>query len=76
MWLDDGFALKYMQNPPTHYFLDSSGHASYTETHPKLEYGASLVLDPSGDPPLMCHIHTVNENISLFKIVVLFYHKI
>lgn len=64
------------EKPPTHYSLEYSGRVAYMETRPTLDCGASLVLDPSGDPTLMCHIHTVIENISLFKIVVWFCHKI
>jgi hypothetical protein len=27
--------LNYMRIPPTHYYLECSGQAAYTETHPK-----------------------------------------
>ena len=27
--------LNFMETPPTHYYLDSSGQATYMETHPK-----------------------------------------
>ena len=28
--------LNYMQTPPTHYYLESSGQAAHMNTHPKL----------------------------------------
>jgi hypothetical protein len=28
--------LNYMQTPPTHYYLESSGRVAYLETHPYL----------------------------------------
>ena len=34
-WLE----LHYMQTPPTHYYLESSGWATYMETHPNSSKG-------------------------------------
>ena len=50
--------LNYMQTPPTHYYLESSGRAAYMETHPS--HASQPWCPLSGNPkqaiPLQCYV--------------------
>jgi len=48
--------LNYMQTPPIHYYLESSGQVTYMKTHPKSFYIFTMILNPeNGALFMICH---------------------
>ena len=71
MWFGWQLMLNYMRTPPTHYYLESSGQATYMKTHPKYTTRGPLLSVIK-----KLSLRVMDNNPVLISITIEFIHKV